>query len=150
MGIFMWTIGDAIGVAIAIMIAGWVIAMMFLATVDIHIIKPIKRWFQCGKKLFRIPDPIEEFKKGTGKRFNIGGGWGCRIEWFQDSQNVTGWQPVIPVVNDWLLAPMQSGKMGVFRFTEIERCRDPRDMFFGKVKFCGYADDQPPEKVKFK
>lgn len=49
-GIFVWTLNDVVGVTIAVIIAGFVIAMLAWAIVDIYIIQPIKRWFRGRKK----------------------------------------------------------------------------------------------------
>jgi len=91
----------------------------------------------------RVPvDPMADFHAGIGKRWRIGGVWGCRIEWFPDyaAQRVCGWMTPKPHKGDWLLCEMQSGKTGVWRFGEIEHCGDPHDMFFAPVKACGYEE----------
>lgn len=36
---------------------------------------------------------------------------------------------------------MESGKVGVFEITEVERQTDPRDQFFGEVKDVGYLKE---------
>jgi hypothetical protein len=85
---------------------------------------------------------MADFHAGIGKRWRIGGVWGCRIEWFPDyaAQRVCGWMTPKPHKGDWLLCEMQSGKTGVWRFGEIEHCGDPHDMFFAPVKACGYEE----------
>ena len=96
---------------------------------------------QCIQKLRQrlFPDPMKEFRDGKGKQFSIGGGWGCRIEWVDyEKLSVCGWLQNKPKKGDWLLCEMKSGKTAVFRFIEIEHCRDPHDMFFATVEACGY------------
>lgn len=77
------------------------------------------------------------------KTFQIGGGLGDRIEWcFWDLWNeVVGWKTPKPSVGDLIESKMESGKIGVFELTEIKEFDDPKDMFFGKVKFVGYKEE---------
>lgn len=73
--------------------------------------------------------------------YQTGGGWGDRIA-FQDYKKgtVVGYKPRIPRVGDLLHAELQSGRTGVFRFTEIE-LTSVHDMFFGHVEVVGYLDE---------
>lgn len=71
--------------------------------------------------------------------YRLGGGWGDAIEWWPyESTRVMGWKRCVPCVGDVLLAPMQSGKMGRYRFVKVRRPGDPPDMFFADVEFVGY------------
>lgn len=79
--------------------------------------------------------------------YKIGGGWGDRIEWFDQDTTLTpkkrklklnGWKENIPECGDVIDSEMQSGKIGRFVFTQVKRCSDPQDMFFGEVVFIGY------------
>jgi len=84
---------------------------------------------------------------GTGKTWDMRKhrSWGNRIEWHDfERRTVVGWidrtamfgssTPSHGVcVGDDLICPMQSGKIGRFRFTEVKYERDPPDMFIGKV-----------------
>ena len=74
--------------------------------------------------------------------FNIGGGWGNRIEWFSwGKRKVNGWKTPMPVVGDILHSPMASSKIGVFKFISVEPCGNPSDMFFATLEDIGYTDD---------
>jgi hypothetical protein len=44
-------------------------------------------------------------------------------------------------IGDFLISAMDSGKLAKFEIIEIEYARDPRDMFFGKVKDVCYVDE---------
>lgn len=82
------------------------------------------------------------------KSVNNVGGWGHQIAWGtnKDSRswrggsivNITGFRARIPRVDDVVLSRMQSGKVGLFVFTEIEKCGNPYDMFFAKAVLIGY------------
>lgn len=76
----------------------------------------------------------------------IGGGWGCRVEWWPDSSqfekkpfsydtvyDVVGWLTPRPKVGETLLDEFERSWM-LFEFVEVKTMRDPRDMFYGKVK----------------
>jgi hypothetical protein len=74
--------------------------------------------------------------------YNIGGGWGDAIRFTDESyKEVVGWKSRRPKAGDVLLVPMQSGKTGRFKFTSIEYCRDPKDMFFAEIDFIGYQEN---------
>lgn len=74
----------------------------------------------------------------------IGGPRGARIQWWRADQfktfdgtgllNVVGWETPIPRVGQFLCGEFERSWMR-FEFIEIERCGDPPDMFFAKVKF---------------
>jgi hypothetical protein len=36
---------------------------------------------------------------------------------------------------------MESGRIGLYRFTEVRRMTDPSDQFFGDVEEMGYEDE---------
>lgn len=91
------------------------------------------------KKIFK-PNPIKRFNKGIGERYNIGGGWGDRIEWCKKDHSIAGWKSRIPVEGDWLLTEMQSGREGLYQIKNVKPCKDPRDMFFADVEFVGYNE----------
>lgn len=75
--------------------------------------------------------------------FEIGGHWGDRLEWTEepDWENLTeesvlhmaGWKTPHPKVGQTMKVEMQNSWM-LFEFIEIKPCKDPRDMFFAKVK----------------
>jgi len=72
------------------------------------------------------------------------GEWGNRIAWTNwNSRQVHGWVLPRPREGDLLHWDMESGRTAVFRFTEVEHCRDPQDMFFGTVEDVGYVDEHP-------
>lgn len=74
--------------------------------------------------------------------------WGHKV--VVDEQDEVDGEKILEV-HGWLSQPyakegrrfgyeMASGKIGIFEFTEVDRQDDPRDMFFGKAKGLGYAD----------
>lgn len=68
--------------------------------------------------------------------------WGDRIQWFNwDTRKIVGWLDRIPSIGDEIRFQMQSGKVAQFEVIEIERCRDPQDMFFATLKDIGYLND---------
>ena len=79
--------------------------------------------------------------------YDTGGGWGNAINvqrWPSnegEAARVVGWKSTMPREGDVLRCPMQSGKTVVGRFSKIERCRDPQDMFFADVEIIGYLGD---------
>jgi len=60
--------------------------------------------------------------------------------------DVSGHLTPIPRVGDEVIISMASGKAAVFVFTEVEPCRDPKDMYFGKVVGIGYLEDVSPRE----
>ena len=80
-------------------------------------------------------------------------GWGDSIGWMNwETRRLHGHTTPLPKEGDELLAEMQSGKTGRFRFAKVEPCYDPSDMWFATVEDMGYADDangahqpQPPK-----
>ncbi len=83
-------------------------------------------------------DSLKRFKSGKGFRYEIGGGWGDRIEWCEVDRRIAGWKRRIPCEGDWLISKMISGKTGVYLIKNITRTKDPRDMFFAETEFIGY------------
>lgn len=78
---------------------------------------------------------------------SIGGVWGNHISWLPKPQRRTlprykvyGHMSRPPEVNDLLEAPMESGRTGIFQFAEVQREKDPADMFFAVVKWVGYKE----------
>jgi hypothetical protein len=71
--------------------------------------------------------------------------WGDSIQWWPDfaSRQVTGWQSTRPQKGDLLRVRMQSGKVLICKFVEVEHTRDPEDMFFGRVRDVGYEGEPP-------
>ena len=65
-------------------------------------------------------------------------GWGDQISWFDyQRMRLTGHTPILrprPEPGDILLCPMQSGKIGKFRFVRLEHKSDPPDMWFADMK----------------
>ena len=88
---------------------------------------PIKRWWWRKK----YPNPkywnYEEYS-----------GWGCHITWWKEGTKVYGHLQKKPNVGDILRCKMESGKTGLFRFTDIQNEMDPPDMFWGDVHWVGY------------
>lgn len=86
--------------------------------------------------------------------FEIGGGWGNAIEWLGDDQfekkelsaantfRVAGWKRDKPKRGDFLKAEFVKSHM-VFKFTKVEPCGNPRDMFFADVKPFSQTMKQP-------
>lgn len=86
--------------------------------------------------------------------YAIGGGWGNHISWLNDGvadrvglddgtvgqghRKVYGHKSFKPRLGDLLTCQMQSGRIGIFKFVEIEYLTDPDDMFFGTVEFLEY------------
>ena len=67
--------------------------------------------------------------------------WGNNVEWLDiATRRVVGWTEPLPQVGDVLKSPMQSGRVGLFVFTQVEPCRNPNDMFFGHVEQVGYEE----------
>jgi len=74
--------------------------------------------------------------------YEIGGGWGDSVQWRSyETRKVVGWKRRRPYKGDRLKADMQSGRVRVFEFTEVEYQFDPPDMFFGYVRDLGYEDE---------
>jgi len=71
--------------------------------------------------------------------------WGNSIQWWPDftSRRVVGWLSHRPVKGDLLRVAMQSGKVAIFKFIEVDLQRDPEDMFFGRVRDVGYEGEPP-------
>ena len=69
-------------------------------------------------------------------------GWGDSIYWcsFVD-RRVSGHLTPIPKEGDLLQCKMESGKIGVYRFKEIDYCHNPHDMFFATMEDVGYLDE---------
>lgn len=105
-------------------------------------------WVKRVTRLWRKVVPLA-FNDPAGY-YEIGGGWGTAIYFEKESaptgvsrpeRKVHGFQPWIPAVGDVLRAAMQSGRTGVYIFTEVRRCGDPHDMFFATVEWRGYEDE---------
>lgn len=76
--------------------------------------------------------------------YQIGGGWGNAIHFMPDSTTkVYGFKARRPQKGDELHVPMQSGRIGVYRFKEVDLMSDPDDMFFADVKLHHYHEDTP-------
>lgn len=75
-------------------------------------------------------------------RYSLGGGWGDAInviDW--EKRKFVGWKPRSPQVGDYLFCKMESGKVGILRFKEVEYMRDPRDMFFATCEDVGFEGE---------
>ncbi len=86
-----------------------------------------------------------EWKARIPVLYEMSGGWGDRIEWSTIGSRVTGWKQRIPEVGDLISSPMQSGKTGLYRVTDVEQMLDPRDMFFADVEEAFYLDEYEGE-----
>lgn len=74
--------------------------------------------------------------------YQTGSAWGNACYFLNyEKRKVSGHKPRPPHVGDLLESPMQSGRIGVFRFIEVERMRDPPDMFFATVADVGFKDE---------
>lgn len=60
--------------------------------------------------------------------------------------SVVGWKPHRPKKGDLLRSRLSSGNVSIGKFTKVELCRDPADMFFGDVKIIGYDLDYMKKK----
>lgn len=93
---------------------------------------------KVGQAFFAPPEPRI---LPDARTYQMGGGWGCAINWMDDppvvpnSGKVVGWKSRKPRVGDLLETKMRSGKVGTLVFTEIRPCGDPPDMFFGTVEW---------------
>lgn len=75
--------------------------------------------------------------------------WGNSIAWLEvEAGTVYGFLTPRPSIGDCILCKMHSGNIGIFQFTEIKYMTDPKDQFFGVVKFVRYAT--PGEALMFK
>jgi len=91
---------------------------------------------------------LKKLRKRKPVMYEMFGGWGNRIEWFDyQKRKVHGWKQSRPVVGDLIRMPMQSGSDAVFRFTGVEYCDDPRDMFYGQLEGIGYLSDFKDEYI---
>jgi hypothetical protein len=100
-------------------------------------------WTEIVLLTYRLVDHhSEELALFVPKTYEIGGGWGNTIQWFNyDKRRVTGWKQCKPRAGDILESRMESGKTGVFKFVEVEHCSDPHDMFFATVEDIGYKGE---------
>ena len=74
------------------------------------------------------------------KTYNINDhtSFGNLISWQDyDKRLIYGFKHGI-VQGDYILSPMESGKLAKFRITRIEYMRSPTDQFFAKVEFLNY------------
>lgn len=89
---------------------------------------------------------LKKLKKEKPMMYEMFGGWGNRIEWFDfQKRKITGWKQRRPVIGDLIKCPMESGNDGLFRVTSIEYMSDPRDMFFADTEPVGYLKDYKGE-----
>jgi hypothetical protein len=72
-------------------------------------------------------------------------GWGDCIQWMCKDQ-ISGHTRPLPKEGDDLLCKMESGRVGIYRFTKVNPCTDPSDMWFADVEGVGYAEDEVREK----
>lgn len=78
-------------------------------------------------------------------------GWGNAVQWSDYNElRVVGWLDDLPVENDEIQFKMRRkfDKNVVTRFivTDVERCGDPRDMFFATVKPFAYVGEPITDK----
>lgn len=95
-------------------------------------------------------DTVPMKKQVKGKTtFEMGGGWGDRIEIFNWSETpnkkhlprITGWKNPLPKNGDLLKVQMKSGKTGIFEIVNIKYCDNPSDMFFADIKLLKYEGE---------
>ena len=80
--------------------------------------------------------------KATPTLYEMFGGWGNRIEWFDiANRKISGWKQRRPVVGDLIRCPMESGKSCLFKVISVNYMSDPADMFFAETKPIGYMED---------
>lgn len=80
--------------------------------------------------------------------YEVGGGWGNRIEWVNwGTRKIKGWRAVPPKVGDFLTSAMESGRTSVFRFVTVEQSKDPPDRFDATVEDVGYLDELDKETL---
>lgn len=82
-----------------------------------------------------------EQPSGDTRLYQLGGGWGNRIEFYRWPTVVVGWLQQRPRPGDLLMGEMQSGRIGVWRFVDVDMKLDPPDMFFADVMPMGYAGE---------
>lgn len=101
--------------------------------------KAIVGLFQKGKQ------EQKTFIRDDARTYEIGGVWGMSVQWFGDTPGtkVVGWMSRRPRIGDILLAPMQSGRIGKYVFTDVDYKLDPKDMFFGDVELIGVEEPVP-------
>jgi hypothetical protein len=75
--------------------------------------------------------------------YEFGGGWGDALTWddFREGR-CHGFKRRIPKIGDLAVAKMESGRKLVCKFTKVEPCGDPVDMFFANVEMVDYADTE--------
>lgn len=67
--------------------------------------------------------------------------WGNMMAWMDwDSRRLYGHTTPRPVEGDELLVSMRSGKTARLRFSKVEYCRDPADMWFATMEDAGYVE----------
>lgn len=95
------------------------------------------RWL---RRLFHKPP---KWRDGA-KIYEIGGGWGDAINWFDWKQlKVVGWKTPRPKEGDELRSKMQSGGTVRFVLVNIKYERDPADMFFAQAVPVCWMDGRP-------
>lgn len=71
---------------------------------------------------------------------------GDNINWMDEAQarqrprKIAGWLTPLPEEGETFFWPMASGRTGIYRFTKIEPCNNPVDMFFATAVPVRYAD----------
>lgn len=60
--------------------------------------------------------------------------WGNRISFRDYPERVDGHKSPRPNEGDLFAHRLESGKIGVFKFTDVDKCVDPNDMFFADVE----------------
>ena len=77
--------------------------------------------------------------EGIPRLFQLGGGWGNRIEFYRWPTGIVGWKGDPPREGDYVMGEMTSGEIGVWRVIDVNRMLDPADMFFADVMWLGYV-----------
>ncbi len=98
--------------------------------------------FSINKVLKPMP-PLKENPRIFGEHFGCLGKWEDQIFFTHpEKMRVSGFvnNPSIEVGDYWRFL-MDSGRYGIFEFTEVEYMSDPGDHFFGTIRFLKYEDE---------
>ena len=119
-------------------------------------VKFLKSLFTKNKEV-----TAESLVSSDYRLYALGGVWGNTINWhgkynsISPTQQVVGFKEFRPSKGDLLKATMESGKVALWVFTEVELSSDPHDMFFGTVQVLDYAEklnwfeDKPEPRFSF-
>lgn len=89
-------------------------------------------------KTFSIKDGVYVYLMDS---HNPCSGWGDSIKWFNFKSNIiVGWKRRIPEKDEVVKAILASGRSAFYHILEVDRQRDPCDMFFATLKNIGYEN----------